>query len=250
MTELFHKPSFPLSQWIDAIWVSKAASFMAQSQHHAPLFTELIFNYGHDFVVEGDAIENSYQTDCQIIISGLKTSPFQTTVSGNYCNVGFILKPFCYNRLQKSLEHPVLKELTEVLYEALVHPTKPQFDVVEPMLLSLFKDLFLDADLLKFERSISSDFLQKGALNHFQATLNISPKSFIQKFKKQYVLTPKQYVKLRQINYAVQLLGGSGQSSLTHIGLEAGFYDQSHFIRTFKQFCGTTPKQFQPLKKL
>jgi AraC-like DNA-binding protein len=31
---------------------------------------------------------------------------------------------------------------------------------------------------------------------------------------------------------------------LTHIGLEAGYYDQSHFIKDFKEFSGTSPKKF------
>ncbi|MBW7838545.1 MAG: AraC family transcriptional regulator [Chitinophagaceae bacterium] len=32
---------------------------------------------------------------------------------------------------------------------------------------------------------------------------------------------------------------------LTQIGLEAGYYDQSHFIREFKSFTGLTPKEYQ-----
>jgi len=33
--------------------------------------------------------------------------------------------------------------------------------------------------------------------------------------------------------------------SLTQIGLEAGYYDQSHFIREFKSFTSLTPKEYQ-----
>ncbi|MCZ2133128.1 MAG: AraC family transcriptional regulator [Bacteroidetes bacterium] len=33
--------------------------------------------------------------------------------------------------------------------------------------------------------------------------------------------------------------------SLTQIGLEAGYYDQSHFIREFKSFTDLTPKEYQ-----
>ncbi|MBK9735500.1 MAG: helix-turn-helix transcriptional regulator [Saprospiraceae bacterium] len=35
--------------------------------------------------------------------------------------------------------------------------------------------------------------------------------------------------------------------SLTQIGLEAGYYDQSHFIREFKSFTDLTPKEYQAL---
>ena len=33
--------------------------------------------------------------------------------------------------------------------------------------------------------------------------------------------------------------------SLTQIGLKAGYYDQSHFIREFKSFTTLTPKDYQ-----
>ena len=43
---------------------------------------------------------------------------------------------------------------------------------------------------------------------------------------------------MRSICFEAQVLKKTGE-----IGLEVGFFDQSHFIRVFKKFCGTTPKQ-------
>ncbi|MCC6383784.1 MAG: helix-turn-helix transcriptional regulator [Bacteroidia bacterium] len=37
----------------------------------------------------------------------------------------------------------------------------------------------------------------------------------------------------------------NSDSSLTQIGLEAGYYDQSHFIREFKSYTNLTPKEYQ-----
>lgn len=42
----------------------------------------------------------------------------------------------------------------------------------------------------------------------------------------------------------LHLLHNSKQN-LTNIGLEAGYYDQSHFIREFKSYTDLTPKQYQ-----
>jgi AraC-like DNA-binding protein len=33
-------------------------------------------------------------------------------------------------------------------------------------------------------------------------------------------------------------------TSLTHLGLEAGYFDQSHFIRQFRNFADCTPSQY------
>ncbi len=38
-------------------------------------------------------------------------------------------------------------------------------------------------------------------------------------------------------------------ASLTDIGFDSGFSDQSHFIRSFKKYTGKTPKRvFKPNK--
>ncbi len=46
---------------------------------------------------------------------------------------------------------------------------------------------------------------------------------------------------------ALNLLHIPSDLSLTQIGLEAGYYDQSHFIREFKSYTKLTPKEYQAL---
>ncbi len=48
----------------------------------------------------------------------------------------------------------------------------------------------------------------------------------------------------KKFRTAVELMHGQ-QRSLTDIALQAGFYDQAHFCRIFKNFTGLTPKQYQ-----
>lgn len=239
-----YTPTFPLNQFVDLIWVGKVASLELQSSHHAPLFTELIFNYGDEFSVEGQHIENNINKAAHQIISGLKTSPFQTSVSGNYSSVGLILKPFCYGLLLKEFGDRSMDAVSNILFDFLIKQQTPDFAAVETHLLKLFEGYQPDKDVIKFERHVSAELLQKGALKDFNMSLAISQKSFIKKFKKHYMLTPGQFVKLKQVNYAIQLIKNSSEDNLTQIGLDAGFYDQSHFIKIFKKFCGVTPGQF------
>ncbi|BDD03860.1 helix-turn-helix domain-containing protein [Aureibacter tunicatorum] len=242
--EKTYQPRFPLNQYVDLIWVGKASKLETSSSHHAALFTELIFNYGDTFQVEGQNVENLVSNNGHQILSGLKTQPFQTTLSGTYGNVGLILKPFCYGMLSHKLGSKAMEYISELLFEQLFMPSAPNIDKVEKSLLELFEKSPLDNDLDKFEKYISKNILEKGSLKDFNMSLSISQKSFIQKFKKHFVLTPHEYVKLKQVNYAIQLLQNSHSEKLINIGLDAGFYDQSHFIRVFKKFCGATPRQF------
>ena len=229
---------------MDAIWIGKAPEFELESTHHAPLFTELIFNYGNIFSVKGECIENNHSNNSHQIISGLKTSPFQTTVSGTYCNVGLILKPFFYGFLISKFQKKSVETLSQLLYEHLIEKQNTDFQILESYLFDFFKSYQIEKDLLKFENYISFEILGKGILRGFNNSLPITQKGFIQKFKRHYFLTPNQYIRLKQVNYAVQLLRKSESRKMTEIGLEAGFYDQSHFIKVFKKYCGLTPRNF------
>ena len=248
MTSFSHIPSWPLNQYVEVIWVGKAEKSELSGVHHAALFTELIFNYGDTFRVDGQNVENLFSKNEQHIISGLKTEPFKTTVSGIYGSVGIILKPFCYGMLQQRFGTGAMSQVSNFLYENIFDSDPPNFEIVESRLLDLFQNNYPDPDLQKFENYISSELLQKGALKDFNLNLSITQKSFIQKFKQHYLLTPSDYVKLKQVNYAIQLFQNQPTKRLIDIGLDAGFYDQSHFIRVFKKFCGVTPKQFVKYK--
>ncbi|WP_373564864.1 helix-turn-helix domain-containing protein [Sphingobacterium sp. E70] len=86
-------------------------------------------------------------------------------------------------------------------------------------------------------------------LRDFSKLLLISQKSFIQKFRKHYFLTPSEYLNLYKVNKAVILLQNNSPERLTDIGLNAGFYDQSHFIRVFKNSVVILQKNFQNLEQ-
>jgi transcriptional regulator GlxA family with amidase domain len=65
----------------------------------------------------------------------------------------------------------------------------------------------------------------------------------IRNFTKQRGITPYQYLETIRVNYAKQLLE-QGIEPIEAAG-QAGFTDQSHFTKFFKNFIGATPKQYQ-----
>jgi AraC-like DNA-binding protein len=244
LLEKTYTPNYPLNEFVDFIWVGRAPQLDIKASHHAPLFTELIFNYGDSFNVKGQNIESLVNKNDHHIISGLKTAPFQTEISGEYRSIGLILKPFCYGILVHKFGTNAMEKVSEILYEYFYIDENNDFSKVEKYLLQLFDQLQFDSDLIQFERYLSSTLLEKGALQDFNLSISISQKSFIHKFKKHYLLTPSEYIKLKKVNSAIELLQSNHSKKMVEIGLESGFYDQSHFIRLFKKFCGVTPKEF------
>lgn len=69
-------------------------------------------------------------------------------------------------------------------------------------------------------------------------TLRISERQLERRFLERIGITPRRFARLRRFERAVARLE---RGTLTDAALEAGFYDQSHFIREFRAFAGTTP---------
>ncbi|MGB5819895.1 MAG: AraC family transcriptional regulator [Saonia sp.] len=74
--------------------------------------------------------------------------------------------------------------------------------------------------------------------------LFISERTFERQFIAQVGLTPKQFAKIIQFKSSLQQLSEENYNQLLDIGLDSGFADQSHFIRTFKKYTGATPTEF------
>jgi AraC-like DNA-binding protein len=62
-------------------------------------------------------------------------------------------------------------------------------------------------------------------------------------FQKNAGYTPKYYCKIVRFNKALRLMANNLQS-LTEVCYDCHYFDQSHFIKDFHQFAGTTPSSF------
>lgn len=62
-------------------------------------------------------------------------------------------------------------------------------------------------------------------------------------FKKYVGLSPKFYMRVIRFSYVFKMVNEKKLSG-AKLGLEAGFYDQPHFIRNFKAFTGEDPSAY------
>jgi AraC family transcriptional regulator len=82
-------------------------------------------------------------------------------------------------------------------------------------------------------------------LEQLAAVARLSVYHFARQFKAATGLPPHQYVILRRVERARQLLQAGPDLSLAEVAMHAGFSDQSQFTRHFKRLIGVTPGQFQ-----
>ena len=82
-------------------------------------------------------------------------------------------------------------------------------------------------------------------LEQLAAVARLSPYHFARQFKTATGLPPHQYVILRRVERARQLLQAATDLSLAEVALHAGFSDQSVFCLHFKRLVGVTPRRFR-----
>jgi methylphosphotriester-DNA--protein-cysteine methyltransferase len=70
---------------------------------------------------------------------------------------------------------------------------------------------------------------QRQLLRHFEERVGLAPKTLARVFRFQKVV--KRLDKERRVHWA-------------DIAVDAGYYDQSHFVRDFRQFTGLNPSQY------
>lgn len=64
------------------------------------------------------------------------------------------------------------------------------------------------------------------------------------KFAKQVGISPKQLGRIIRLQAALKMMLNNQGESLTQIAYESEYYDQAHFIKDFKDFTGTNPKEY------
>jgi AraC family transcriptional regulator len=82
-------------------------------------------------------------------------------------------------------------------------------------------------------------------LAEMAAVVGLNPYHFARQFKAATGLPPHQYVILRRVERAKQLLQAGTDLSLAEVALSAGFSDQSQLPHHFKRLVGVTPGQFR-----
>ena len=74
--------------------------------------------------------------------------------------------------------------------------------------------------------------------------VGISHSQFTRRFRKLLGTTLRQYLLRIRVHAACRLLSGTDKS-ITDIAMEVGFYDHSHFTRTFSRPMGVAPLAFR-----
>jgi AraC-like DNA-binding protein len=141
------------------------------------------------------------------------------------------------NFVPLDLPHGLLATLKSApTWEAMVEP-------VECWLQSLAKDHPADDSVAREATRLR---LMRGMvpIQELADASGLSLRHFQRRFRALTGLNPKHYARICRIGHAVHRKELEPEASWTALAHEAGYADQSHFIRDFKALTGTLPRTF------
>ena len=122
---------------------------------------------------------------------------------------------------------------------------KERMGVLEGEMLRLFNPK--RADISDVVEAVNLIVQKQGLLDieNLLKEIPMSPKTLERKFRSITGMTPKNYIRLIRFESVLKKV----RTDQTHrnwmeVALESGYYDQSHFIRDFKEFMGNPPEKY------
>ncbi|MCC8953211.1 helix-turn-helix transcriptional regulator [Bradyrhizobium sp. Pear77] len=98
--------------------------------------------------------------------------------------------------------------------------------------------------LRRLREYIDANIEQRISVEALARLANLSVCYFVRAFKQSVGLTPHDYLIRRRVERTMEMLS-STDLSLSEIALAAGFADQSHCARRFRQHVGMSPRDYR-----
>lgn len=148
-----------------------------------------------------------------------------------------------------NIKNPLTKNLmNKVFIESKINDNYSNLSI-EALLIDVFgtiketqKISFKKPDWVNRLQELLTEEQTDYSLNYLSSVLGIHPIHLSREFNRYFGTSLGDYIRLLKVNKAFYLIA-SNKISMTEICYQCGFYDQSHFISSFKRIYNTTPSK-------
>ncbi len=170
--------------------------------------------------------------------------------------VAFFFKPFSIGPVFKLSARELKKRPAELnrwnaqkaiaLNLQLLHSksTKEKVDVLSRFILNQIQHNQRECGIIQYATDKLMQDPSPDSLSKLPNELHLTERTLQRIFKKYTGIAPNEYRRICQFYFAFSQLKGGNFDKLIDIVYASGYFDQSHFIRAFKEFTELTPNDY------
>jgi AraC-like DNA-binding protein len=252
-------PEAALSEYVQCYFTCETdTALLAEDRVFANGCIEIMFNLGPEGPQQ--LVSAGRVSAPRIQLWGQTITPFVFSSVGRHSMLGvrffthtaafFLEEPIALFNDQLLDFHDFADRDVQVLYARLLETNAlpERLCLLDAFLLAKLRRSLAKFPKLKLMTSLllatqQPDFLAR--VNSIAARHGLSPRYLHKLFVLYTGLSPRLVLKIGRFQQSLRLLSHK-QSSLTAIAYQCGYYDQSHFIKDFRDFTGLAPSHFQP----
>lgn len=248
------EPLTSLSHYIKSLWLidSGADTSLSKQKIIPDGYPELIFHYGDRFNIK---ITGTWELQEQCLLAGQIRNHFHLENTGKSGMIGMKLMPYTLSKLfdldmslfkdkvvpLASVQSELLRSFTQLI------PSLEDKDEFIESIQSLISErsMQVNGNETSCEIAVKKILESKGSMSIAQLCefINISERQLERQFLKRVGVSPKLYARIIRFSYIFELMQKQDQS-WSDLVYQSGFYDQSHFIKNFKEFTGEDPSAY------
>ncbi|RYY14828.1 MAG: AraC family transcriptional regulator [Chitinophagaceae bacterium] len=128
----------------------------------------------------------------------------------------------------------------------LIHSQSPEEKsaILNHFLVTQLESNKRDCEIIRYATDHIIQHSDKEVLAEILKTLNLTERTFQRIFKRYTGTTANQFRRICQFYFAFSQLKGKHFEKQTDIAFTNNYFDQSHYIRSFKEFTDTTPNDY------
>jgi AraC-like DNA-binding protein len=248
------EPSEKLKTYIKEYWIFENSDPGIHRQRIIPDgYCEIIFHYRTPYRIN---LHGEWESQTEMLFAGQISRHFLLENTGASGMIGLKLKPatpyqlFGLNMDQFKDKVVDLKLILGSIDNQMFQFSNPRTPLSERVKLAeLWLLSVLKPDAGRKSKRVMDVvdiiFHQKGLIDieSLSKKVHVSKRHLEREFKEVVGLTPKFFCRIIRFNYIFEIMK-AGDESWIDIALQSGHFDQSHFIKNFKEFTGEEPSQY------
>lgn len=252
---IYHRqlPAPELQSVVNCYWhIDSQGDSTIETQKIVPDgYPEIILHYGAPYEIN---LDGSWKDQATCLLAGQIRQHFFLRNTGVSGMVGIKLQPAALTHLfnidQSGLTGKVVdlpESIRRVLSPAIssLHSDLDMARVCSALDLAFSKLTAQGPESDEISASVSLLLERKGniGVNELTEAVNCGERKLERLFKRFIGLSPKFYARIIRLSYIFELMQ-EGNKNWSDLVYDSGFYDQSHFIKNFKEFTGEDPSSY------